>query len=300
MYVVVGAAGKVGRQTCRSLRDQRLPVRALVRRADTARSLADMGCEVVAVDLLDTPKLASQMIKARSVQLICPLDSAAQDVTGATARLISSLAEAVAAASPAALVVISDYGAHRHDAIGIPKLFHGFEETMTGSGIPSTIVRSAEHMQNWTRLLATAANTGVLPSLHTPSAKAFPMVSAIDVGRISARYMALPAATAGAPHVVHVEGPRRYTPDDVRQAAADALDRGVTLAEVPESARLAMLLKSDVSARYAALIAETFAAHDCGWIDKAPGANPVRGETDLKLAFSALVQALRANTPSVL
>ncbi len=57
-----------------------------------------------------------------------------------------------------------------------------------------------------------------------------PMVAPADVGREAARLLQLDEPDRG---VHHVEGPRRYTPDDVAQAFAGALGTLVAVERTP-------------------------------------------------------------------
>ncbi|WP_437574681.1 hypothetical protein [Sorangium sp. So ce887] len=66
-----------------------------------------------------------------------------------------------------------------------------------------TFLRSAEHMENWKQHLPAARRRGVLPSLHYPVTRRFPIVHAPDVGLVAAELLADAGATPGGPCVVH-------------------------------------------------------------------------------------------------
>jgi NAD(P)H dehydrogenase (quinone) len=93
-------------------------------------------------------------------------------------KTIDAIASALTEIRPAKVLAISDYGAQLSDGTGITMIFHYLEEQFRR--LPSTVafLRSAEHMQNWARVIKVASETGVLPSLHRPVSKRFPTVSA--------------------------------------------------------------------------------------------------------------------------
>jgi hypothetical protein len=70
-------------------------------------------------------------------------------------------------------------------------LFHFLEERLRRISWQLIFLRSAEHMENSSRVVKVAAQTGVLPSLHHPLTKMFPTVSAFRM-RKSPPYSARP------------------------------------------------------------------------------------------------------------
>ena len=84
---------------------------------------------------------------------------------------------------------MSDYGAELESGTGITMLFHAMENHLKTVVENLTLLRAAEHMQNWARVLPVALSTGILPSLHHPLSKRFPTVAAEDVGRIAAELL---------------------------------------------------------------------------------------------------------------
>jgi NAD(P)H dehydrogenase (quinone) len=191
---------------------------------------------------------------------------------------------------------ISDYGAQIPQGTGITLAFHYLEARLRETPTALTLLRSAEHMQNWSRVFKPAAQTGLLPSFHHPEAKMFPMVSASDVGSIAADLLAAPE-DKNSPRIVHVEGPRRYSARDVARTLGEALGRPMGVLELPRSEWIATLVRGGLSARYAALIAELYDAHNAGKIDIEEGASDVRrGTTEFADLPIFRPEALRAAT----
>src|ERR1700722_4994609 len=210
MFVILGATGKVGRMTIKQLRSQGAPVRAVVRKSSNADDLSSLGCEIAIADLNEE---AAIKIAIRG-----------EDAAGAIEKTIDAITSALTEIRPAKVLAISHYGAQVSDGTGITLIFHYLEKQLRRLPNTVTFLRSAEHMQNWARVIKVASETGVLPSLHHPVSKRFPTVSAQDVGRIAAQLLT-DGVTVSAPRVVHVEGPRRYDANEVAANLGSILGR---------------------------------------------------------------------------
>lgn len=291
MFAIVGAAGKVGYSTSLALREAGLPVRAILRDAAKAHRLAAIGCEVVLADLQDPGALGRALAGAQAVQLICPTTPQALDAVGDMRRSIDSMVRALEQARPGLVLAISDYGAHVTEDIGMPSVFHGFEESLRLLPMPKVFLRSAEHMEGWRGLIPVAAATGVLPTFHQQSDRHFPSVSAQDVGRIAADLLLRPGVAGSGARTVHAEGPRRYAASDVAAALGELLGRSVTAQAIPRAQwmeRFACI----VSESMARLLVGIYDAHQQGGlIEVEPGGAEVRHGT------TSLVEALRPLVP---
>lgn len=290
MFAILGAAGKIGYSTSLALREAGVPVRAILRDAAKAGRLRAIGCEVVLADLQDPAALGRAMADAQAVQLICPPTPQALDAVGDMRRSIDSMARALAQARPGLVLAISDYGAHITEDIGMPSVFHGFEERLRQLPMPKVLLRSAEHMEGWRGLIPVAMASGVLPTFHLQIDKPFPTVSAQDVGRIAADLLLRPGVETGE-QIVHAEGPRRHAATDVAAALGGLLGRSVVAQAVPRSQWMERLGRV-VSESTAQLLVGIYDAHHRGGlIDVEPGQGEVRHGT------TALIDALRPLIP---
>jgi uncharacterized protein YbjT (DUF2867 family) len=288
MFTIVGATGKVGRATIRALRAQGHAVRAVVRDAGKAEALRDAGCELAIADLSDEGALTRAFRGATAVQLICPVLARAEDALAEMTAMVDTAANALAAAGHPAVVAISDYGAEVPFGTGVALIFHAMEQRLRRLGGPLTLLRSAEHMQNWTRQLKHVADSGALPSMHHPLTKRFPTVAAEDVGAVSAEYL-LTAAAQTAPRIAHVEGPRRYTPEEVASTFAAVLERDVRARELPRAQWPTALKMGGLGDSYARLVVELYDAHNAGRIDAETSAGEIRhGTTELRAVLASL------------
>ncbi|WP_158817557.1 NAD(P)H-binding protein [Methylocapsa sp. S129] len=280
MFAIIGATGKAGRATVGELRKRGLPVRAVVRDRSKALDLEALGCEIAIADLGDAGAIAKAIEGAQAVQAICPISPQMQDPATDMRAIVDAICDALAIARPARVLAISDYGAERGAGTGVTLAFHYLEAQLRKTARALILLRSSEHMQNWSRLFKVAADTGILPSLHHPLTKLFPMVSASDVGLVAADLLASPGF-AETPRVVYVEGPCRYTALDVAKVLSGAFGRDVAARELPRPDWLPTLMRGGLSANYAGLVAELYDAHNSGLIDVEPGATDIRrGKTD--------------------
>ncbi|MBM7046038.1 MULTISPECIES: NAD(P)H-binding protein [Rhizobium] len=290
MHVILGATGKIGRTTIASLRKAGAPVRAVLRDPSQAQEFSDLGCEIAIADLHDRQALAAAMNDALAVQVICPVDIRAEHAHSRMLQLIDSLGEALAAAKPQLVLAISDYGAERSSGTGVTLIFHALEARLRKLPSRLILLRSAEHMENWSRLAKAAAESGRLPSFYHPLTKLLPTVSAFDVGSISAELL-LDNKDAKL-RIVHAEGPRRYTPNDIAAAIGVLAGRDVVALPLPETEWRTVLIRAGLSEDYAGLLVELYVAHNAGRIDAESDVGEIyRGKTELVDALRPLLSA---------
>lgn len=296
MFVILGASGKVGQTTARVLRQAGKQVRAVVRRTTNIEALSSYGCEIVIADIQDGDALAHAIQGASAVQVICPADTRSEDAAGRMQNSIELIVQAIEKGKPSNVLAISDYGAERPSGTGITALFHFFENRLKTLPVATTIVRSAEHMQNWANFIKIAFDAGVLLSLHHPLEKLFPTVSAFDVGTISAGLLLEPSPIHGKRRVVHVEGPERYSATDVARTLSELFERDVRAQALPRNEWSNVLSRAGIPAENISLITEVYDAHNAGLIDAEESAGEIRrGGTRLAVALKPY--AAESNVP---
>ncbi|TXI00345.1 MAG: NmrA family transcriptional regulator [Rhizobium sp.] len=277
MYAILGASGKAGRTTVAALRKAGAPVRAVLRDPSKAEEFARLGCQIAIADINDPLALTDALKGASTVQVICPVDIRAPQARSSMMQSIESLSAALAAVEPQTVLAISDYGAQHSSGTGITTIFHALETRLRTLNSNLILLRSAEHMENWARLAKAAAANGQLPSFYRPLTKLLPTVSAIDVGRIASELLMdgqdIPE------RVVHVEGPRRDTPNEVAMAIGSLSGRDVIALPLPETGWTPALLRAGLSEEYAALLVELYVAHNSGRIDIESGVGEIRRGT---------------------
>ncbi|KAL7786478.1 hypothetical protein V8C43DRAFT_324327 [Trichoderma afarasin] len=289
MFAIVGAAGKVGYATSLALRDAGMPVKAILRDESKAARLTEIGCEIAIADLLDSKALAKAIGDAHTVQVILPPSPQAKDTAEEMRKGIESLASALEEARPKRVLAISDYGAHITNDIGMPTLCRTFEERLSKLDCHKVFLRSAEHMQGWGRAIPRAIESGTLPSFHDPLDMVFPTVSAPDVGVIAAEILLRPDSDHIV-EIVHAEGPRRYSANDVAAVLSQLLGRAINTEAVPRS-QWKGAFESVMSPSLAELLIKANdAQNEGGLVDVEPDAKEVRyGTTELLDALRPFV-----------
>ncbi|MDR5836089.1 NAD(P)H-binding protein [Caballeronia sp. LZ034LL] len=266
MYAIVGAAGKVGFATALALRQAGVEVRAVLRSESKAARLAEIGCEIVFADLQDADALGSAIADADAVQVVAPLTPQAQDPAEDLRRSIASLAAALRQARPGRTLAVSDYGAHVAHDIGMPSVFREFEKQLARVGGHTIVVRSAEHMQNWARVIPAAIESGRLPTFLDPVNRLVPTISAPDLGKITAALLLRAEGRTGV-DIYHAEGPRRYSAGDVATVLSELAGRPVHAQSVPR-VQWAEIMKHNMPATLAdLLIKATDAVNQGGVVD---------------------------------
>lgn len=291
MFVILGAAGNVGRACATALRRAQCDVRVVVRHEKQRGPLAEIGCETAVVDLFDTASVARAIDGARAVQLLCPVPHGHADPAAAMRSMIDASVAALRADPPEHVLALSDYGAEHAGGTGITTLFNYLETQLRIVDSRLTFLRAAEHMHNWARVLPMALARGVLPSLHQPMDKRFPSVAAQDVGSAAAELLrdAWPLSLIS-PRVVSIESVERITASDVARTLAELSGRSVEARDVPRNDWDTMLRGAGLSEPHARLIAELYDAHNAGRIDVEAGISEQRfGATTLRQAFATLV-----------
>jgi NAD(P)H dehydrogenase (quinone) len=291
MYALLGATGKVGGATARELRQRGLSVRAIVRDASTdkARALAEAGCTITIADIRDTAALTEALTGVDAALVLCPLARSSADILAESAAITDALGIALTQARPPHIVALSDYGAHHATGTGIATIFHGLEQRLRTLPIPTTFLRSCEHMENWTGILRSAAKTGTFRTSHQPLTRPIPTVWSADVAAIAADLLTGPSAPLEAPRVVHAEGPRRYTPVEMATIAEALADRPIQVYELPSEQWLPTLLAAGLGQTHARLVTEMYAAHSAGKIQAEPGGEVRHCTTTLAQAYAALL-----------
>ncbi|MCC8404486.1 NAD(P)H-binding protein [Paraburkholderia sp. MMS20-SJTN17] len=293
MFVIFGATGHVGRASASALRRAGQRVRAVVRDAAQADALAAIGCEIALADLNDANSVARAIDGAQAVQWLCPVPHPHDDPAAAMRHIIDTGVAALRLAAPPQLLALSDYGAEHASGTGITTLFHYLETQLRTIASPLTLLRSAEHMQNWARVLPVALGQGVLPSLHDPLDKLFPTVAAQDVGALAAQLLLDGGPSRATPRVVSIEAKERVSALGVARTLAELSGRPVVARQVPRGEWHAVLRGSGLGERYAQLIVDLYDAHNAGRIDVEANVSERRfGTTTLKQVLEPLLSRM--------
>jgi uncharacterized protein YbjT (DUF2867 family) len=290
VFVIFGATGHVGHASAAALRRAGHEVRAVVRDATQAEALAAIGCEIALADLNDAKSVARAIEGGQAVQWLCPVPRADDDPAAAMRRVIDAGVAALRTAAPPRLLALSDYGAEHPDGTGITTLFHYLETQLRSVATSLILLRAAEHMHNWARVLPVALDRGVLPSLHDPLDKLFPTVAAEDVGELAAQLLLDDGPARATPRVVSIEGKERVSALDVARTLAELAGRPIVARRVPRDEWRAVLGAAGLGERHTQLIVDLYDAHNAGRIDVEANLSERRfGATTLRQVLGALL-----------
>lgn len=225
MHIILGGTGRVGSAVARHLLDRGEPVTVVTRDPEHASDLEAAGANVAAADLQDLARLRDLLRSGRRAFLLNPPATPDTDTDVVERANVAAILEALDGSGLEKVVAASTYGARPGERCGDLTVLHELEQGLMAQAVPAAINRGAYYMSNWSGLLDEIRETGTLNSFF-PEDLQIPMVAPQDVGEAAARRMMGPVADVG---LRHVEGPRRYTPPDVADAFAEALDRSVVV-----------------------------------------------------------------------
>ncbi|CAN7380285.1 NmrA family NAD(P)-binding protein [Polaromonas sp. LjRoot131] len=229
MYVITGITGKVGGVVARTLLAAGKPVRAVVRDPARRQAWAEQGCDAALADMNDEASLTQAFMGAEAVFVLLPPHFDPTPGFTETRRIVAALHGALAAARPARVVCISTVGAQAIQ----PNLLSQLGLLEQGLGelpMPITFLRPAWFMENAAWDVAPARASGIIPSFLQPLDRTIPMVATADVGRTAAGLL---QESWDSHRVVELEGPARYSPNDIAAGLARLLRTDVRAEAVP-------------------------------------------------------------------
>lgn len=227
-----GGVGSVGRTVVQILREQELPVRALVHRLDErAQALAEMGAEVVVADLTSGVDVVRALSGCRRMYFgmsVSPPYLQATVIAAAAAKKIANFEVFVnisqMTVSQMTLTNMTDSPQQQQHWLG--------EQVLNWSGLPVVHVRATVFLEHpFFSILAPAsiAKNGTI-RLPFGSARTSP-ISAYDVARVIATVLQSPAAHIG--KVYELTGPRSEDMDTIAKEYEQALHRSVKYVAIP-------------------------------------------------------------------
>jgi NAD(P)H dehydrogenase (quinone) len=228
MYAITGITGKVGGIVAVTLLAAGLPIRAVVRDAGKGRPWVEKGCEVAIASISDPVGLTKAFSGADGVFLMTPPDFDPEPGFPLTHKAIESIKAAITAAQPGKVVFLSTVGAQvaEFNLLNNSKIT---EEGLRTVQVPVAFLRAAWFMENagWD---VEAAKKGIVSSFLQPLDHAIPMVATADIGSTAANLL---RETWIGLRIVELEGPRRYSANDVAVGFAEAFGHPVRMEPVP-------------------------------------------------------------------
>ncbi|PCE24115.1 NmrA family transcriptional regulator [Paraburkholderia acidicola] len=260
MFAITGITGKVGGIVARSLLAEGLPVRAVVRDAEKGKPWADLGCEVAIAEIEDSDALASAFKGTEGVFFMTPPNYNPEPGFPQTQRNCVSVKRAIEIARPGKIVFLSTVGAH----VSEPNLLNNSsmtEQMLRSVDVPVCMLRAAWFMENaaWD---VEDARAGVLSSFLQPLDHPIPMVAAKDIGHTAAKLL---AESWSGHRIVELEGPGRYSANDIAAGFSAALGSAVGIRTVPRDTWEALFKSQGMS--YPMPRIRMIDGFNEGWID---------------------------------
>jgi uncharacterized protein YbjT (DUF2867 family) len=224
MILIVGATGLVGSATLRQLTARGVPVRALVRSAEKASTLAGPGVETVIGDLEQPASLDAALDGVTRALLISPLHPLQGEWQG-------NVVEAARRAGAVHIIKLSGLGTAPDSPLRSGRWHAQTERHIADAGLPWTYLHPPFFMQNLLRSAAAIAAQGLL--VAPMQAGQIAMVDARDVAAVAV------AALTSDGHVdktYTITGPDALSFQEVAQKLAAATGRSVTYQDVPFAA----------------------------------------------------------------
>jgi NAD(P)H dehydrogenase (quinone) len=230
LFAITGSTGHVGGAAARRLLARGARVRAVVRKEGRATvAWRERGAEPAVAGLGDADVLRRAFDGADGVYVMTPTWFESADMFAENVRAVEALGQALRAARPGRVVLLSSIGAQYVAGTGAILKLHHLEQALANSaGVVS--VRAGWFMENYAGLIPHVRATGVLPSMLAPLDRAHPMVATQDIGAVVADLL---LDTARDRSVVELEGPRCYALHDVAVAFGKVLGRPVKAQILP-------------------------------------------------------------------
>jgi NAD(P)H dehydrogenase (quinone) len=283
MFAITGVTGKVGGAVARSLLAQGHKVRAVVRDAEKGSPWSAQGCDIAIASVEDATGLTKAFHGVEGVFLMTPPNYDPEPGFPQTHRAAAAIRQAIEASRPGKVVFLSTVGAHvaEHNLLNNSKIT---EDMLRTTSVPVALLRAAWFMENaaWD---VEAARKGVVPSFLQPLDHRIPMVAAGDIARTAAELL---GEVWPGVRTIELEGPRRYSADDIAAGLGAALERPVRAEVVPHD-QWETLFRSQGMKHPTPRIRMIDGFND-GWIDFESGeANSRKERTTLESVLRSLV-----------
>ncbi|WP_213805845.1 NmrA family NAD(P)-binding protein [Granulicella sp. dw_53] len=283
MFAITGITGKVGGAVARNLLAQGKRVRAIVRDASKGQPWAVLGCDVVIASIDDTEALTQAFQNTEGVFLMTPPDFDPKPGFPQTIKTAAAIKLAIEAAKPPKLVFLSSVGAQAQE----PNLLNNSkitEDMLRTLSVPVTMLRPGWFMENsiWD---VDAARAGVIPTFLQPLDHKIPMVATSDIAHTATELL---SQTWTGVRIVELEGPQRYSSNDIAAGFSAALGKPVQVAPVPRDT-WEDLFRSQGMKNPTPRIRMIDGFNE-GWIDFEVGqAKSLKGSTSLETLLRSLV-----------
>lgn len=224
MYAIIGITGNTGKIVASALLTQGKKVRGLFRDLQKAREWEEKGVEPIVGELSDLQPLKRLFDGSEGAYIMTPTYFTAEDMFAENTRDVAVLRQAALEVALPKAVLLSSIGAQHSSGTGAILKLHEMEQAFSDLPISCASIRAAWFMENFTGLVNSVKESGVLPSFLNPLDRAIPMIATEDIGTLAATLLV--EKWNGQRHI-ELEHSKRYSPKDVAAAFASVLGRDV-------------------------------------------------------------------------
>ena len=283
MFAVTGITGKVGSRVARGLLAQGQTVRAVVRSRKKGDEWAALGCDVFVASIDDAEAMTEAFRGVEGVFLMTPPNYDPEPGFPDTQRNSVAIRAAIEESRPGKVVFLSTVGAQVTESNLLNN--SGMTEAMLRTMlVPVAILRAAWFMENATWDIE-SAKSGVMHSFLQPLDHQIPMVATEDIAQTAVELL---GESWKGVRILELEGPERYSANDVAAALASALHTPVRNEIVPRSTWEELFRAQGMKNPLPRI--RMVDGFNEGWIDFESGQRGTRkGGTTLQVALQALV-----------
>ena len=289
MYAITGITGQVGSELGKQLLAAGLPVRAVVRDAVKGADWSARGAQVALADIADAAALTHAFTGAEAVFVLLPPTFDPLDGFPQARAQIDALYQALSAAKPSRVVVLSTVGAQATRPNLLNQL--GLMEQRLGTlEMPVIFLRAAWFMENSQWDVATVRASGTMPSFLQPLDRAVPMIACRDISTVAAELL---RQTWSGVRVVELEAAVRVSPNDIAASFGRLLGQEVRAVAVPRDTWADLFASHGMKNPTPRI--QMLNGFNEGWIEFEGGREGSRkGSVTLDQAIAALLELVQA------
>ncbi|MBW4690455.1 MAG: NmrA family NAD(P)-binding protein [Lyngbya sp. HA4199-MV5] len=243
MHIILGGTGNVGSAVARALLKRHEPTIVITRDPSKAAALRQKGVDAAIADVHDVEALRSIFRQGQRLFFLNPPAAPSSNTAAEERRSLAAILSAIDGAGLEKIVAESTYGARPGEQVGDLSVLYEMEQALSAQSVPTTIIRAAYYMSNWDASLPVAREQGVVQTLY-PEDFQLPMVAPADIGELAARLLTEPIEQTG---LHYIEGPDRYSAQDVALSLAAVFGRPVDARPIPRDRWLTALKEMNFS-----------------------------------------------------
>jgi len=285
MYAITGITGQVGGAVARALLAGGQNVRAIVRDPGKAEEWAAQGAEIAVADFNDRASLAAAFDGTEGVYAMLPANFAPDPDFTESRAIIHTLRQALASAKTNKVCFLSSVGAQHDHGLGLITQLYLLEQEMHNLSIPSAFIRPGWFMENSNGDIPVVRASQQLPAFLQPLDRAFPMVATEDIGRAIANVL---QQEWSGNRVVEIEGPKRYSQNDLAEIFGSLMGTQVQANAVPRDQWAAQFEAQGAAPNVLGPRIEMLDGFNSGWIDfEGQGAEHIVGKRTMEEVLTA-------------